>query len=365
MCGACERDLQAVWLCSVCDCARLSLEWGADLRMRVAGPMPGANLAEAHQGSQGLKRMAGKNGSRGDEEGKTGLITKTRPKTKKPSLYKVLLLNDDYTPMEFVVHVLERFFNKGREEATRIMLHVHQKGVGICGVYHLRGRRDQGRAGDGLFAPAPASSAVHHGKGVRDARARILAKPRNRPAPRARVRQRAPPRVRDARAPAALAARRSRRRGRDEGLLRRPRRAASAHHRIPRQRALRPVRQGRDGGAADHRLPARDPSRRGARAVLRPRGGDRRQRAGRHLRRAREPCRLLPAGAGDDALRRGAVHQPRHRQAARHVRARARARRRRGHRPPRSARRRSSRRTRSTPTASTSTRRPRAAASIR
>jgi ATP-dependent Clp protease adaptor protein ClpS len=83
-------------------------------------------------------RMAGRNGSngsRGDDEGKTGLITKTRPKTKKPSLYKVLLLNDDYTPMEFVVHVLERFFNKGREDATRIMLHVHQKGVGICGVY--------------------------------------------------------------------------------------------------------------------------------------------------------------------------------------------------------------------------------------
>jgi ATP-dependent Clp protease adaptor protein ClpS len=79
--------------------------------------------------------MAGKNGSRDEDEGKTGLITKTRPKTKKPSLYKVLLLNDDYTPMEFVVHVLERFFNKGREEATRIMLHVHRKGVGICGVY--------------------------------------------------------------------------------------------------------------------------------------------------------------------------------------------------------------------------------------
>lgn len=69
------------------------------------------------------------------DESQTGIVTKTRPKTKKPSLYKVLLLNDDYTPMEFVVHVLERFFNKGREEATRIMLHVHQKGVGICGVY--------------------------------------------------------------------------------------------------------------------------------------------------------------------------------------------------------------------------------------
>ena len=74
-------------------------------------------------------------GKGGDEEGKTGLVTKTRPKTKKPSLYKVLLLNDDYTPMELGVHVLERYFGKGREEPTRIMLHVHQKGVGICGVY--------------------------------------------------------------------------------------------------------------------------------------------------------------------------------------------------------------------------------------
>lgn len=81
--------------------------------------------------------MAGKNGNRrqNDEDGRTGLITKTRPKTKKPSLYKVLLLNDDYTPMEFVVHVLEKYFNKGREDATRIMWHVHRKGVGICGVY--------------------------------------------------------------------------------------------------------------------------------------------------------------------------------------------------------------------------------------
>ena len=65
----------------------------------------------------------------------TGVATKTRAKTKKPSLYKVLLLNDDYTPMEFVVHVLERFFNKDRETATRIMLHVHQHGVGECGIF--------------------------------------------------------------------------------------------------------------------------------------------------------------------------------------------------------------------------------------
>ena len=65
----------------------------------------------------------------------TAVITKTKPQTKRPSLYRVLLLNDDYTPMEFVVHVLERFFNKDREAATRIMLHVHHHGVGECGIY--------------------------------------------------------------------------------------------------------------------------------------------------------------------------------------------------------------------------------------
>ena len=63
------------------------------------------------------------------------VATKTRTKTQRPSLYKVLLLNDDYTPMEFVVLVLQRFFGKSAEDATRVMLHVHQKGVGVCGVY--------------------------------------------------------------------------------------------------------------------------------------------------------------------------------------------------------------------------------------
>jgi ATP-dependent Clp protease adaptor protein ClpS len=76
---------------------------------------------------------------RWDDEGEgsddMGVATKTRTRTKKPSLYRVLLLNDNYTPMEFVVYVLERFFNKSREEATRIMLHVHQNGVGVCGIY--------------------------------------------------------------------------------------------------------------------------------------------------------------------------------------------------------------------------------------
>jgi ATP-dependent Clp protease adaptor protein ClpS len=64
-----------------------------------------------------------------------GVAAKTRPKTKKPSLYKVLLLNDDYTPMEFVVHILEKIFGKNRDEAVQIMLHVHRHGVGICGVF--------------------------------------------------------------------------------------------------------------------------------------------------------------------------------------------------------------------------------------
>jgi len=71
----------------------------------------------------------------GDGDNSTGIATKTRAKTKKPSMYKVLMLNDDYTPMEFVVLVLEQFFEKQHEEAIKIMLHVHQKGVGICGVF--------------------------------------------------------------------------------------------------------------------------------------------------------------------------------------------------------------------------------------
>lgn len=65
----------------------------------------------------------------------TAVITRTKPKVKKPNLYRVLLLNDDYTPMEFVILVLERFFQKDRESATRIMLHVHHHGVGECGVF--------------------------------------------------------------------------------------------------------------------------------------------------------------------------------------------------------------------------------------
>jgi ATP-dependent Clp protease adaptor protein ClpS len=72
---------------------------------------------------------------RNGDDGNSGVAIQTRTRTRKPSMYKVLMLNDDYTPMEFVVHVLERFFAKSREEATQIMLHVHRRGVGLCGVF--------------------------------------------------------------------------------------------------------------------------------------------------------------------------------------------------------------------------------------
>ena len=74
-------------------------------------------------------------GAGNDGEGQIGLATKTRAKPKKPSQYKVLMLNDDYTPMEFVVMVLKRFFRMDLEQATRVMLHVHQRGVGVCGIF--------------------------------------------------------------------------------------------------------------------------------------------------------------------------------------------------------------------------------------
>jgi len=99
-----------------------------------------ANMLTAHQigsmsGSAPILADDDPDKEDGEGDAQTGIVTRTRPKTKKPSLYKVLLLNDDYTPMEFVVYILERFFNKGTEEATQIMLHVHTRGVGICGVY--------------------------------------------------------------------------------------------------------------------------------------------------------------------------------------------------------------------------------------
>lgn len=85
----------------------------------------------------GEQPVMGDDADKGSDDDNTnlGIATKTRAKTKKPSPYKVLILNDDYTPMEFVVLVLKRFFNMDIDEATRVMLHVHQKGVGVCGTF--------------------------------------------------------------------------------------------------------------------------------------------------------------------------------------------------------------------------------------
>ena len=100
-------------------------------------PTPGANRAGYSAPRLGPAQMADDDRKRGGERGTPGtsVITKTKTQSKRPSPYRVLLLNDDYTPMEFVVHELERFFNKDREAATRIMMHVHQTGIGECGVY--------------------------------------------------------------------------------------------------------------------------------------------------------------------------------------------------------------------------------------
>ena len=84
--------------------------------------------------AQMTARMAGPGGG-DDGDDLTGVKVETRPKTKRPPLYKVLILNDDYTPMEFVIYVLQRFFGMSHDKATQIMLHVHQRGVGVCGVY--------------------------------------------------------------------------------------------------------------------------------------------------------------------------------------------------------------------------------------
>ncbi len=93
---------------------------------RAAASDPAANVV-----------VAAREPRRGGEAPGTGaaVITRTRTQTKRPNMYRVLLLNDDYTPMEFVIAILQAFFNKNPEEATQIMLHVHNNGVGECGVY--------------------------------------------------------------------------------------------------------------------------------------------------------------------------------------------------------------------------------------
>lgn len=95
-----------------------------------------AKATQPPRANSRVTQMAGDNGRPGTPAGPgTSVITKVKPRTKRPSLYRVLILNDDYTPMEFVVHVLEKFFQKDVEAATKIMLHVHHHGIGECGVF--------------------------------------------------------------------------------------------------------------------------------------------------------------------------------------------------------------------------------------
>jgi ATP-dependent Clp protease adaptor protein ClpS len=111
-----------------------AFRYAALLRVRPFGTPGQPQWAGDATNERGI--LMSDNDRRGGSDGpNTGVVVKARPKTRKPPMYKVLMLNDDYTPMEFVVHVLERFFQKSREEATRIMLHVHRRGVGVCGVY--------------------------------------------------------------------------------------------------------------------------------------------------------------------------------------------------------------------------------------
>lgn len=106
------------------------------MRSQIHFNPPHAHGARYHPPLAGEGEDSGGGGDGvGDGEGQVGIATKTRAKPKKPSQFKVLMLNDDYTPMEFVVVVLKRFFHMDMEQATRVMLHVHQKGVGICGIF--------------------------------------------------------------------------------------------------------------------------------------------------------------------------------------------------------------------------------------
>jgi ATP-dependent Clp protease adaptor protein ClpS len=105
----------------------------------MARPSPRRSILPLAPQYTGEWTDAGDDGDHKDNRregpGQVGLATRTRAKSKKPSQFKVLMLNDDYTPMEFVVMVLKRFFNMDLEQATRVMLHVHQRGVGVCGVF--------------------------------------------------------------------------------------------------------------------------------------------------------------------------------------------------------------------------------------
>ncbi len=105
----------------------------------LANSLPETQLSSLSGGRVAPEKMSDDDRKKKEPAGPggpgTAVITKTKTQTKKPNFYRVLILNDDYTPMEFVTHVLERFFSKDHEAATRVMLHVHHHGIGECGIY--------------------------------------------------------------------------------------------------------------------------------------------------------------------------------------------------------------------------------------
>ena len=223
----------------------------------------------ARPGGLRYKRLA--MSDRPFEDHDTGVVTESEKKLKPPPMYKVLLHNDDYTTMEFVVQVLQSVFHKSHADATQIMLHVHRNGIGVAGVYTVRGRRDQGGGRRGAGAPARVPAQVHDGRGVRtggphdddQSRARSHAGP-------GAARGGAPPaRVPDPRARAVRAAARQRRVG-GRAPLRRQRRPAQARG--------RPVPRGADGAACPSRRSAEPQQTLGFRRVL--------QRAALHVQSA-------------------------------------------------------------------------------
>jgi ATP-dependent Clp protease adaptor protein ClpS len=107
--------------------------------MRMSDPIPKLSLSPSgsYRTKPAARRVGGADNGNGNGQGDTVVErrTKEQVKTRKPPLYKCILLNDDYTPMEFVVEILKSVFHKSQAEATRIMLHVHQNGMGIAGVF--------------------------------------------------------------------------------------------------------------------------------------------------------------------------------------------------------------------------------------
>ncbi len=272
------------------------------------------------------------NGKRGGEEGPgTGVIVKAKPKTKKPAMYKVLMLNDDYTPMEFVVHILERFFNKNRAGSDAD--HAARPPPRRRGLrrLHLRSRGDEGDAGHGFRPAAPAPAAMHAGKrlGISGKESAVLSRNLEKSLHRA----------------LAYANERRHEYATLEHLLLALTedqdavavlRACSVDLDRLRREVLTYVDNELGNLVSSHTEDAK-PTASFQRVLQRAaihvqssgrRGGDRRQRAGRHVRRAREPRRLFPARAGHDPLRRGQLHLARHRQGARPLRDAPRPRRR-------------------------------------